>query len=105
MQLLDARFDVREGGSYRYGILSLGIEVWLHGDYLSIIEPERTVSTCVWENGDDPNETTVAVDLIDLNGQTRMVLQQYPFRTMTVHDLYGEVWTYAFETLARSFPK
>lgn len=57
--------DPRPGGSWRFVILSKGVEQGFHGTYREIVAPERVVQTFEWEGlpGHVSVETAVFEDL------------------------------------------
>lgn len=102
-RLIEPEFDIREGGSYRFGLLSLGMEVWFQGTYLSFQEPECFVFTSTWQNADGKheNETRTTVTLREDAGKTMVSVEQGPLNSMSAHDLYEEYWTYSLHMLTK----
>ena len=67
-------FDVREGGSYRYTLISdNGEEYPTGGVFLEVVPPERLVFT--WGNPDDSIDTApvVTITLTERDGRTELV--------------------------------
>src|SRR5207247_1824182 len=57
--------DLRVGGTWRYVMVSDGVEVGFHGEYREIVPDERLVSTEVYEGIPDA-ETHAALDTLTL---------------------------------------
>jgi uncharacterized protein YndB with AHSA1/START domain len=69
--------DLREGGRWRYVIVDDGTEVAFHGTFQEILEPERIVTTEVYEGapgaGPDSEEGTLnSMTLTEEDGVTLM---------------------------------
>lgn len=84
------RIDVRPGGGFHSCVRDASFECWCVGDYVEIVRPERLVYTLAIADrfgnkvapssvGHDPRwppETRLTVTFEDLNGKTRVTLQQ-----------------------------
>ena len=94
-------FDVREGGSYRYTLISdNGEEYPTGGVLLEVVPPERLVFT--WGNPDDSIDTApvVTITLTERDGRTELVLS---LRGIAGHPGDGNVydgWDQALDSLA-----
>jgi uncharacterized protein YndB with AHSA1/START domain len=72
-----AEIDLREGGKWRYVMVSPeGMEVAFHGEYKEIVPNERVVTTEVFEGAPDPenNGTVNTMTLEESNGRTTMTV-------------------------------
>ncbi len=94
-------FDVREGGSYRYTLISdNGEEYPTGGVFLEVVPPERLVFT--WGNPDDSIDTApvVTITLTERDGRTELV---FSLRGIAGHPGDGNVydgWDQALDSLA-----
>jgi uncharacterized protein YndB with AHSA1/START domain len=95
--------DVREGGSYRITMQPPEGEAFhLRGEYREIERPRRLVYTFVWEEPHpDDQETVVTLSFLDHDAETKVVLDQGPFRTEARHALHEAGWTDSLERLER----
>jgi uncharacterized protein YndB with AHSA1/START domain len=69
--------DLRVGGSWRYVLVSNGMEVAFHGEYREIVPNERIVSTEVFEGLPDNPEDHEAVNTVtftEAEGRTTLTL-------------------------------
>ena len=72
-----AEIDLREGGKWRYVMVSPeGMEVAFHGEYKEIVPNERVVSTEIFEGAPDPenNGTVNTMTLEESDGRTTMTV-------------------------------
>ena len=94
-------FDVREGGSYRYTLISdNGEEYPTGGVFLEVVPPERLVFT--WGNPGDSIDTAsvVTITLTERDGRTELV---FSLRGIAGHPGDGNVydgWDQALDSLA-----
>ena len=77
--------DARPGGAWRFVSNMRGRQIVQFGVYKEVASPRRFVRTERWEDW-DPGETLVTVDLVALNGKTRMT-QRILFPTQEVRDV------------------
>jgi uncharacterized protein YndB with AHSA1/START domain len=94
--------DVRPGGRWRNCLRSTetGAELWQHGTFHEVVEPERLVFTFVWEEaGERGIETMVTVTFADEGQKTRMTFRHEPFQTTAERDGHGYGWTSTFDRL------
>ncbi len=95
--------DVRTGGRWRNRLTSVetGEDLWHHGVFREVLEPERLVFTFTWEEeGERGVENLVTITLEDLGGKTRLTLHQVPFQSDAERDGHGEGWSSTFGRLA-----
>lgn len=100
-ELIEPRFDIRPGGSYRCGYTFDGGPFWLRGVYREITPPERLVFTHGWENesGEIDLDTLVTVTFTEQDGKTTFVFHQALFDSVENRDSHGEGWGEAFDRL------
>ena len=93
--------DLRVGGAWRSCMCSpQGENLWVGGEYRSIVEPETLVFTHVWDEADRPrHETLVTLNFADENGKTRMTFRQQNFRSDESRDGHEGGWTQSFARL------
>jgi uncharacterized protein YndB with AHSA1/START domain len=103
-RLLDARWEPREGGTYRLTMqFPSGEEMAVGGTFSEIRAPERLAFTFRWEE-DDPAEesdTFVTVELLDKGSETEMIFTQKGFRDETSRDKHVGGWTMGFDNIDR----
>jgi uncharacterized protein YndB with AHSA1/START domain len=96
--------DVRPGGAYRLLMRSAeGQEVWWHGVFREIVEPERLVWTCSIDRTDGTRvsgETVLTVTLEEQGQKTKLTLHQAVFDSIDNCNAHREGWTEAFERIA-----
>jgi uncharacterized protein YndB with AHSA1/START domain len=71
---LEAKVDLRVGGSYRFRVLTHGMEMDLVGVFHEIVEPTRLVYTWQFKGGPPPDmpETFVTVEFIEHGTDTEV---------------------------------
>ncbi|NJN58075.1 MAG: SRPBCC domain-containing protein [Leptolyngbyaceae cyanobacterium SL_5_9] len=97
------QMDVRVGGTYRACIRSPeGIDHWMQGVYLEIVEPERLVFTFAWEDEDaqPKHQTLVTVTFVQQESKTRMTFHQATFESVESRDSHQTGWSECFDRLA-----
>ena len=96
--------DVRPGGTYRLLMRSAeGQEVWWHGVFREIVEPERLVWTSSIDRTDGTRvsgETVLTVTLEEQGQKTKLTLHQAVFDSIDNCNAHREGWTQAFERIA-----
>ena len=96
--------DVRPGAAYRLLMRSAeGQEVWWHGVFREIVEPERLVWTSSIDRTDGTRvsgETVLTVTLEEQGHKTKLTLHQAVFDSIDNCDAHREGWTQAFERIA-----
>ncbi len=101
------RLDAREGGRYRITMQPPEGEAFhLRGEFREIEAPRRLVYTFVWEEPDpDDQETLVTLTFEPSGDDTRLVLDQGPFKTDARHELHRVGWSETLERLERAVVK
>lgn len=109
-----SEIDLRVGGKYHLGMTSPdGRDMYNMGVYTEITPPERLVFTqsMADEHGnavspasfgmnDMPDETEVIVTLEDIDGKTKLTLQQIGFPKSEMTEHAGQGWSQALDKLA-----
>ena len=90
-------------GAYRLLMRSAeGQEVWWHGAFREIVEPERLVWTCSIDRTDGTRvsgETVLTVTLEEQGLKTKLTLHQVVFDSIDNCIAHREGWTQAFERI------
>ncbi len=73
-EVTSAEIDLRVGGAWRYVMVAdEGFEVAFHGEYREVVEPERLVTTEVYEGaGPDPEAALVTTTFTENVGRTTL---------------------------------
>jgi uncharacterized protein YndB with AHSA1/START domain len=100
--------DARPGGRWRGCLRSDdGKEIWLGGEFLEVIRPERLVFTFVREPapelGLEPVDTRITITLNEDNGKTVMHFTQQFFETVELRDSHHVGWSTGFARLDQLF--
>ena len=79
-----------------------GKEQWLQGVYREVVEPERLVFTCAWEDeaGRAGHETLATVTFAEEGGKTRLTFHQAVFEPVAERDSHQEGWSECLDSLA-----
>jgi uncharacterized protein YndB with AHSA1/START domain len=103
----DLELDVREGGWYRITMQPPDGEAFhLRGEFLEVVAPRRLRYTFVWEEPDPDDQETVVTLTFERSGEnTRLVLDQGPFKTDARYELHRGGWTETLERLERAVVK
>ena len=94
--------DARPGGAWRGCLRSTdtGEELWQHGVFRDVVEPERLCFTFVWDNrGDRSVETVVTVTFEEQDGRTRMTMCHDGLLSDEERDGHGAGWSSSFNRL------
>ena len=94
--------DVRPGGAWRGCLRSAetGEELWQHGEFREVAEPERLSFTFVWDNrGDRGAETMVTLVFDDEGERTRMTMRHAGLPSDDEREGHGEGWSSSFDRL------
>jgi uncharacterized protein YndB with AHSA1/START domain len=104
-RLTSARWDPREGDTYRISMIVPNGEEWaVTGVFSEVRAPERLAFTFRWEE-DDPaaeHDTFITVELHDRGPETEMIFTQSSFRDDASRDGHSEGWNQSFDNLART---
>ena len=95
--------DARPGGAWRGCLRSsdTGEEIWQHGMFREVTEPERLCFTFIWDNrGDRGVETVVTLTFEEQDGRTRMTMRHDGLRSEDDRDGHQEGWNSSFDRLA-----
>jgi uncharacterized protein YndB with AHSA1/START domain len=89
------------GGRYRFAMQPPdGALFHLQGEYLEIEAPRRLVYTFRWEEPDPDDVDTVAIlSLLDLEGATRLSVDQGAFATEPRCELHRQGWSDSLQRL------
>jgi uncharacterized protein YndB with AHSA1/START domain len=94
--------DFRVGGQYRACLRSPeGVDHWVRGTYLEIVEPARLVMTHAWEDGQGNvgPQTEVTITFTEQSGKTTMTFRQAFFESTASRDGHREGWSSSFDRL------
>ena len=94
--------DARPGGKYRHCLISSAgdMTLWLKGEFVEIVPPERLVFTFAWEeDGERGMENIVTITFADEGSKTRMTFRQAPFQSDVERDGHGLGWSSSFDRL------
>jgi uncharacterized protein YndB with AHSA1/START domain len=97
------KVDMRPGGAYRLCMRSPeGVEHWLQGVYLEIVEPGRLVFTHLWldARGRPGEETLVTLTFVEREGKTELTLHQTGFQSVESRDGHKAGWNSTLDRLA-----
>jgi uncharacterized protein YndB with AHSA1/START domain len=92
--------DFRVGGAYRACIVNAaGVESWMGGRFVEIVENERIVFTFQWEGAADGKgvETLITVTFEERDGKTTQTFHQAPFLDADSRDNHVRGWTQLIE--------
>ena len=103
--LPEVEVDPREGGGYRFAMLSSeGNTYNLSGRYLEIRRPERLVFTWAWDEGDMAGvETRVTLEFTAHDDATVLTLTHEGLPTEAQRDGHNQGWTSSFVRLGDTF--
>lgn len=93
--------DPRVGGSYRIAMQPPEGELfYLSGEFREVDPPGRLAYTFRWEDPDPNDQETVAeLSFNDLDGSTRLVLDQGAFATEARRQLHDDGWSDSLDRL------
>lgn len=90
--------DLISGGICRWEMRDReGSLLILHGQVLEVDPPKKLVMTHQWENNDEV--TTVCFTFLEIDGRTKVVLEQTGINASIPIDLYKNWWASAFDCL------
>ena len=95
--------DVRPGGRYRIAMQPPAGDLFhLRGEFIEVESPSRLSYTFVWEEPDpDDRETVVSLSFREVEGGTKLTLEQGEFATEARFELHRSGWNEGLERLAR----
>ena len=101
------QLDVRKGGRYRITMRPPdGDAFHLRGEFREVERPRRLVYTFVWEEPDpDDQETVVTLTFERVGENTKLSLDQSPFKTDARYELHKGGWTETLDRLERSLAR
>jgi uncharacterized protein YndB with AHSA1/START domain/predicted enzyme related to lactoylglutathione lyase len=108
--LTEAKNDLRAGGRYHLKMNTTGCHggdgegsVGISGVYKEIKKPSKLVFTWAWSDNprDNGDETTVTIDLAEVQGGTQLTLTHEGFPTVEARDDHNDGWTRTIDKLER----
>ncbi len=102
--VLLAETDVRIGGRFRVRFRTLdGLEHESYGEYREVVRPERLAMSWRWENGEDPGESLVEIDLRAIAEGTELTFTHSRLHDEDTRLTHEEGWSGALNKLERHF--
>ncbi len=102
--VLLAETDVRIGGRFRVRFRTLdGLEHESSGEYREVVRPERLAMSWRWENGENPGESLVEIDLWAIAEGTELTLTHSRLHDEDTRLTHEEGWSGALNKLERHF--
>jgi uncharacterized protein YndB with AHSA1/START domain len=102
--VLLAETDVRIGGRFRVRFRTLdGLEHESSGAYLEIVKPTRLAMSWRWENGEDPGESRVEIDLRSIAEGTELTFTHSLLHDEDTRRSHEEGWNGSLDKLERHF--
>ena len=102
--VLLAETDVRVGGRFRVRFRTLdGLEHESSGSYLEIVRPKRLAMSWRWENGEDPGESRVEIDLRGIAEGTELTFTHSLLHDEDTRRSHEEGWNGALNKLEQHF--
>ena len=98
------KFDAVPGTDYRIVMQPPDGDVFhIRGTFLAVEAPHRLIFTFIYEEPDpDDQETLVTVTFEPRDPDTRVILDQGPFKTVARLQLHRDGWTETLERFERS---
>jgi uncharacterized protein YndB with AHSA1/START domain len=104
--VLLAETDVRVGGRFRVRFRTLdGLEHESSGAYLEVLKPKRLTMSWRWENGEDPGESRVEIDLRAIDAGTELTFTHTLLHDEDTRRSHEDGWNGALDKLERHFLK
>lgn len=104
--VLLAQTDVRVGGRFRVRFRTLdGLEHESSGEYREIVRPRRLAMSWRWENGEDPGESLVEIELRVIPQGTELTFTHSRLHDEETRLSHQEGWSGALNKLERHFSK
>lgn len=102
--VLLAETDVRIGGRFRVRFRTLdGLEHESSGEYREVVRPERLAMSWRWENGENPGESLVEIDLWAIAEGTELTFTHSRLHDEDTRLTHEEGWSGALNKLERHF--
>jgi uncharacterized protein YndB with AHSA1/START domain len=102
--VLLAETDPRVGGRFRVRFRTLdGTEHESSGEYLEVVRPEHLAMSWRWEDGEDPGESLVEIQLRAVAGGTELTFTQSRLHDEDTRRSHEEGWNGALDKLQRHF--
>lgn len=102
--VLLAETDVRIGGRFRVRFRALdAIEHESSSEYREIVPPQRLVMSWRWENGEDPGESLVEIDLRAIAEGTELTFTHSRLQDEHTRLTHEEGWNASLDKLERYF--
>jgi uncharacterized protein YndB with AHSA1/START domain len=91
---LEAKVDLRVGGSYRFRVLTHGMEMDLVGVFHEITAPSRLVYTWQFKGGPPPDmpESVVTVDFVEKDAGTEVRIKHEKLPTAEAREQHRIGW-------------
>lgn len=112
--LISAKADVRPGGSYVFEMNTVGCGhenapglVGIRGVYKEVRKPSKLVFTWAWVDNPTASdgETTITIDLAEVQGGTQLTLTHEGFATEESRDAHNMGWTGTIDKLEQQAEK
>lgn len=104
--VLLAQTDVRVGGRFRVRFRTLdGLEHESSSEYREIVRPRRLAMSWRWENGEDPGESLVEIELRVIPQGTELTFTHSRLHDEETRLSHQEGWSGALNKLERHFSK
>jgi uncharacterized protein YndB with AHSA1/START domain len=99
---LDAKVDLRVGGSYRFRVLTHGMEMDLVGVFHEVAAPSRLVYTWRFKGGPPPDmpETLATVEFLEKDSATEIRIKHEKLPTNEVREQHRMGWEGCLEKLS-----
>lgn len=98
--MLLAETAVRTDGRFRVRFRALdGIEHESSGEYREIVPPQRLVMSWRWENGEDPGESLVEIDLRAIAAGTELTFTHSRLHDADTRLTHQEGWNGSLDKL------
>jgi uncharacterized protein YndB with AHSA1/START domain len=102
--VLVAETDLRVGGKFRVRFRSLdGLEHESSGTYLEVVRPERLAMSWRWQDGEDPGESLVEIQLRVIAEGTELTFTHSRLHDEDTRRSHEEGWTGSLDKLQRLF--
>jgi uncharacterized protein YndB with AHSA1/START domain len=104
--VLFAEIDLRVGGRFRVRFRKLDCsEHESSGEYLEVVKPERLAMSWRWEDGEDPDESLVEIDLRAIAEGTELTFTHSRLHDDDTRRSHEEGWKGALDKLQGYFSR